>query len=355
MFRRSIQPFQVILYYVDYEFQSKRPNLVSNNLLDKLPWRRVLSIAEANGLLHPFCTKFLEETPMSEKSDSIKRKIRDEDKELFRFQKTMKVVQHLLKKGDIDFMFIKLYRGIPYVPRDVDILLKREDLQAAVSLFRKNGFNVEAFSDVEIGCERPDLLKVDLYCGFYYVSLPFLDTKFLWENQRIVNIFGVNCIIPSFEADFLSLVIHSLLGHRRLSLLDFLYAKNLLHSEYLNFEDMLRETEKYGWTSAFIRVTEKIRDIYNRLYFKANTPRSLDFPYIFSTKFVLGGFQSFAGLGVNTKIKFLLSAVLDATYHRYISVRYVIPFELPDIVKNFIANRLYEVRKQRGDRKRFFN
>jgi len=344
----------VILYYVDDEYQSKHPNLASENLLDKLPLRQVLRVAEANGLLYPFCTKFLEETHTSEKSDLIRTKIRDESKELLRFVKTIKVVQHVLEKGDIDFMFIKLYRSMPYVPRDVDILLRREDLQAAVSLFRKNGFNVEAFSDVEIGCERPDLLKVDLYCGFYYVSLPFMDTKFLWANQRTVDICDVSCIVPSLEADFLSLVIHSLLGHRRLSLLDFLYAKHLLYSECLNFDDMLRETGKYGWKNAFVRVSEKIRDIHNDLYFKSNTLRSFNFPYTFSTKFILESFQSLAGLGVNTKIKFMLSALLDAMYHRYVSVGYAVPFEMPDRVKSFVMGSFYEARKQRGDRKRFF-
>jgi hypothetical protein len=115
----------------------------------------------------------------------------------------------------------------------------------------------------------------------------------------------------------------------------------------------LRETEKYGWTNAFIRVSDTIRNIYEPLYSESNTLQPFDFPYIFSTKFVLEAFQGFADLPINSRRKFMfmLSAMLDAAYHRYVFARYIVPFEIPSRAKNFVMKKLYHVRKQRGDRK----
>jgi len=353
LFHRIGQLNQIVLYYVDDEYRSQYPDLAKGTLHDEQSLIQALRIAEINGLLYPFCSKLLEEPHMKEKLGLIETKIRGENKRLFLLRKTLGTMEELFKKGNLDFMFIKLYRGIPYAPRDVDVLIRHEDILDVISLFRKNGFDVEAFGDVEIQCQRADLLKVDLYCGFYYLSLPFIDDDFLWKDPRVVDVQGVDCPIPGFEADFLSLVIHSLLGHRRLSLLDFLYAKSLLNSERLSFYKMQKEAEKYGWAYAFTKVVHKLEDIHVSLYSSPNFPKGNSFPFVYSTKFVFEAFEGFAGLPVDMRAKFLfaLSAFLDAIYHKYLNVRQVVPYDIPNQLKNIVAKSLYKVRQQRGDRK----
>jgi len=353
LFLNSGQLNQIVLYYVDDEYRSLHPGLATGSIRDESSLMRALRIAETNGLLYPFCKKLLEESHMKEKSGLIETKIRIENKRILFLKKTLSVTEKLFKKENLDFLFIKLYRGVPYTPRDVDVLIRHEDLPSAISLFRKNGFDVQAFSDVEIQCQREDLLKVDLYCGFYYLSLPFVDDELLWRDCRIVDMYGFDCPIPGFEADFLSTVIHSLLGHRRLSLLDFLYAKSLLNSERLSFDTMLKEAEKYGWADAFNKVFHTLKDLHKSLYSSENFPKGIRFPLVYSTKFVFEIFQGFAGFNVDTRTKFLfaLSAFLDATYHKYLYVGQTLPLEIPKQLKNVINRSLYKVRRLRGDRK----
>jgi hypothetical protein len=322
-------------------------------ILDKGALTQSLRIAEINGLLYPFCSKLLEDSNIREKSDIVKTYMENEEKKLVLLKKTLSIIKELCEEEALDFMFIKLYRGISYAPRDVDVLIKPSDMRRTISIFKMNGFNVKIFSNVEIQCLRTDLLKVDLYCGFYYLSLPFIDDEFLWKDPRIVDMQGFDCPIPSPEADFLSIVIHSLLGHRRLSLLDFLYAKSLLNSRRLSFDKMLKEAEKYGWAHAFTKVFHTLEDLHESLYSNPNFPKGTRFPFVYPTKFVFKAFQGFAGLPVNTRTKFLfaLSAFLDATYHTYLDVGQVVPIEIPEQLKNIVAKSLYKVRQQRGDRK----
>ena len=353
MFHRSGQLNQIVLYYVDDEYRSQHPDLVAGTFRGEHSLMQALRISEANGLLYPFCSKLLEEPHMKEKSSLIKTKIRNENKRLLLLRKTLSVIMELFERENLDFMFIKLYRGIPYAPRDVDVLVKPNDTRSTISLFKNNGFNVEVFSDVEIQCQRADLLKVDLYCGFYYLSLPFIGDEFLWKDHRIVDMQGFDCPIPGFEADFLSMVIHSLLGHRHLSLLDFLYAKSLLNSERLSFSKMLKEAENYGWAYAFAKVFHTLEDLHESLYLSSHSSKGINFPFIYSTKFVLEAFQGFAGLPVDAKTKFLfvLSAFFDATYHKYLDIRHVAPIEIPNEIKNILSKSLYKVRGFRGDRR----
>jgi len=342
----------LVLYYVDDEYCKTHPNLPTTMRNKKADWVKALRIAKENGLLHYFSRRLLDnggELP----SNLLGRVIEQEEMSFVKLRETLYFVNSLFKDEGLDFMFIKLYRGISYAPRAVDILVKHKDMLRAISLFKKNGFKVESFSDVEIQCQRADLLKVDLYCGFYYLSLPFIDDEFLWRDHRIVAIEGVDCVVPAFEADFLSLVIHSLLGHGHISLLDFLYAKGLLNSERLSFDKMLKEAEKYGWAHAFTKVFRTLKELHESLYSSPNFPKGIRFPFVYSTKFTFEAFQAFAGLPVDmqTKLFFILSAFLDAAYHKYLNTGQVISMEIPKQLKSIIAKSLYKVRQQRGDRK----
>jgi hypothetical protein len=342
----------LVLYCVDGEFRKKHPNFLAN-IKDERVWMNALRVADANGLLFYFCKRVVEEGSTFRRPFNAEMIVRREEEKFSQLRRTLAFLSSLFADNGMDFRFIKLYRGLPYVPRDVDVLITSEEVFDVVSLLRRRGFAVDSFDDVEIRCQRAGLLKVDLYCGFCYLSLPFIDEGFLWRDSRIVDVQGVDCPIPGFEADFLSLVIHSLLGHRRLSLLDFLYAKSLLNSERLRFDKMLKEAEKFGWAHAFTKVFHALEDLYESLYSIVDFPRGISFPFVYSTKFVFEAFEGFAGLPVDVRTKFLfgLSAFLDAIYHKYLNLWQVIPIEIPKQLKNIVAKSLYKVRQQRGDRK----
>jgi hypothetical protein len=353
LFNSSCQLIPIILYYLDDEYHSLHPNLPTESIKNKEVLLQSLRIAETNGLLYPFCRRLLKEPFLKPSFGIIRAQLKSEERSLAHLRVTLQAVKALFEEESMEFMFIKLYRGEAYAPRDVDVLVKPAEMQSAISKFERNGFYIKTFSDVEIKCEKTGLLKVDLYSGFHYLSSSFIDEVSLWKNLRIVDVQGVDCPIPSIEMDYLSLMIHSLLGHRRLSLLDFLYAKGLLNSAYLSFSWMQREAEKCGWAFAFEKVSNKVNSLHESLYSSTSFPNEICFPFIFSTKFVLEIFQGFATLSIGRreKIIFVLSAFLDGLYHKYLNVWQDVPIAIPEQLKDAISRSLYEIRERRGDQK----
>lgn len=353
MFDRSSELIPIILRFVDGEFSRLHPRTSIDLIKDRRLLFQSLRIAETNGLLYPFCCGLLGEPFLKDDFGMIEAYVKNEENTLSLLRKTLQSVKVLFEEESLDFMFIKLYRGMEYAPKDVDVLVKSEDMQTAISMLKRDGFGVEVLSDVEIKCQKAGILRVDLYSGFYYLSWPFIDENSFWEDTRKVDIQGVNCSIPSLEVDFLSLIIHSLLGHRRLSLLDFLYAKSLMRSERFNFHKIMSRAEERGWGNAFEKAFQILSDLYQSLYLGADCPNGIRFPLVFSTKFTLGAFNGFACFPVKRtkKIFFIISAFLDATYHSYLSAWQVVPIEIPTPLKVAISRSLYKVREYRGDRK----
>ena len=349
--RTSGYAVSLVLYYVDEEYREIHPNILTTVGNEKTAWEKAVRIAKENGLLYYFCKRLLEDGGKLP-SDSLRTMIRREEKNLIKLRKTLHFASSLFEEEGLDFRIIKLYRGIPYAPRDVDILVREKQKQQIFSALKSRGVTVKTFNGVETQCEKEGLLKIDLYQGFYYLSVLFLDAEFLWKGSRTVNICGVKCPILNLEADFLSLLIHALLGHRCLGLLDFLYAKSLINGN-LTFNELVQQAEKHRWYRAFQTMLSTIQTIYHQLYLNPNTTKSTIFPYAFSSKFILKALQGFVGLPVSTEKKFvfIFSTLIDNIYLRYQRVQRSAPVEMPAEIKDFMMKFMHKVRSLSGDRK----
>jgi len=340
----------LVLYYVDDEYRKTHPDLLT--MIGNKPdvWLKAIAIARENGLLYYFSKRVIEEGKFS--NEPFKKIVEQEEKNLIKLKKTLHFINSLFEREGLDFMFIKLYRGIPYAPRDVDILVRKEQSHQIFAALKRRNITLKRFNGVETQFKEEGLLKVDLYQGFYYLSLDFLDGEFLWKDSRTVNVSGVDCLIPSYEADFLSLIIHAILGHRYLSLLDFLYAKSLLNRK-LNLDESLRQAKKYGWSSAFLTMVSTIQNIHQELYLGANTTKLINFPYTFSPRFILKAFQGFSNMPISAKTKFtfILSTMIDSVFHEYQMIQRSTSFEAPDEVKNAVMRIIHKVRGLSGDYK----
>jgi len=342
----------LILFYLDKEFRNLHPNLSATIENSNFRWAQTLRVAEENGLLYYFLKNLLEEKALELRSDLLTKIMSREERNFERLRKTLDFFCSFFKDENADFVFIKLYRGLPYTPRDVDILVKSEEMLRIKSALKQNGFSVKTYNTVETSCRKEGLLRVDLYQGFYYLSLPFFDEEFLWKDPRKIDICGVKCLIPNREADFLALLIHALLGHRYLSLLDFLYAKSFLKG-CGDFNELLHQTRKYGWSRAFLRMIYTLQNIQQMLYSSSDTTKFISFPYLFSPRFIWEAFQGFTNMPVNTKTKFMFisSTLVDKAFFRYQLLQRFIPIEMPDEVKGLIMKSIYKVRHWAGDRK----
>jgi len=348
MFGRGFnEAISLVLYYIDDEYRKTHPNLFPRNKPDV--WLKAIRIAKENGLLYYFAKRVAEEEKVLR--DPFEKIVEQEERNFIKLKQTLEFINSLFGQEGFNFMFIKLYRSIPYTPRDVDILIRKEESHQVFMALKRRNIKLK-FNSVETHFEEKDLLKVDLYKGFHYLTLDFLDDEFLWKNPRTANICGIKCFIPSYEADFLSLIIHSLLGHRYLSLLDFLYAKLLLNSK-LNFDEVLSQSKKYGWDSTLLMMISIIKDIYQELYLGANIAKPINFPYVFPPGFILKVFQGFSNMPISMEIKlpFIFSTLVDKVFHMYQILSMSTSLKVPDEAKDMLMKAVYKVRSWSGDYK----
>lgn len=352
MFGKSYKDaLSLLLYYIDDEYKKAHPDLPL--LVKKKPdiWIKAMAIARENGLLYYFSQRLYgNRRKVDLPKELLINMIKDEERGFAKLRNTLLFLDSLFKSEEIDFIIIKLYRNIPYVPRDVDILIREDQINRLFSALKKNNITVSSFSKgVETQFQKEGLFKVDVYARLSYFSRNFLEERFIWSNPRFINICGIECPVLSYEADFLLLIIHSLLGHRYLSLLDFLYAKFLLNNKCLGFDKVLYQVKKYQWDFAFLTMIHEIKNIYQKLYLDMDA-KVINFPYRFSTQFLLRVIES---LKVNEKAKitFLLSTLIDQTYYQYLMAQRSIPLKISDRTKNWIMRIIHLVRSIEGDQK----
>jgi hypothetical protein len=334
------------LYYVDDEFRKIHPDLPT--IIGNRPgiWLKTAVIAKENGLLYYFSKRLFEEGILSK--STLEYMVKEEKKGFEKLRNTLAFIKSVFEGEGLDFRIIKLYRHIPYVPKDVDILIRKDQSDHVFAVLGKKGI-IRSFSNgVEAQFRKKDLFKIDLYQGFHYFSLNFFDDEFLWKNPRVVNICGIECPIPSYEADFLSTVIHSFLGHEHLSLLDFIYIKDLMNKIY-NLNEILHQVRKYNWSYAFLSMISTVIRFYQEIYLESK--KIIDFPCMFSPKFILKAFNGFVNMPINTRAKFafILSSLINNLFHKYQKFQRFIPIEIPKDIKDLIMKCTWKVRSLSGD------
>jgi hypothetical protein len=311
-------------------------------------WLKAFRISKESGLLYYFSTRLLSKKILS--NSLLERIIDEEEKGLRKLRNTLIFIKSIFEDEGLDFRVIKLYRGIPYVPKDVDILIRKDQSNQVFRVLKKRGIAVKSFSNgVETQFQKEGLFKVDIYSGFRYLSLDFFEETYLWENPKAITICNVECPTLNNEADFLLLNIHAFFGHRYLSLLDFLYAKSLLKD--LNFDEVLYQAKKYQWDNILLTMILVVKDIYFAQYYTTNDQKVIVFPYTFSPKFILGIVENLREMSLTTKTTFLLSTLIDQAFYQYKIFQQLVPVEIPDWIKNIFMMPIYKVRSLSGDRK----
>jgi hypothetical protein len=348
--KSSVNATSLVLYCLDPEFRIAHPDILNFAGDKEIAWLKALRIADENGLLYVFSRQLMQED-MRVPRELLRSIIFQEERLMIKLGKTLRFINSFFAETALDFMFIKLYRHVPYVPRDVDLLVKKKDGQRLIYELKKRNISVKISSGVESQFEKADLLRVDVYQGFVYLSHQFLDDEFLWRDSRMVDICGVNCRIPSLEADMLSLLVHALFGHRYLSLLDFLYAKELLH-QGIDADRLFKKDEHRKGNYAFITMLATINRICQKLY-STNPSGSVDFPFVLSPKQVLQAIEGCVDVPIHARLKlsFILSTLFDRAFNRYQIMRRSAEIDVPDRMKNLLMRSIYTTRSWAGDHK----
>jgi hypothetical protein len=334
----------LLLYCFDDEYHETYSQFIHEIISKKQVLCDALKIARDDGLSYYFCKRLLEEgvKPTYE----ILKELDEQKRNVLKFRETLSFLSQFLKNERLDFRFIKLYRSVPYIPRDIDVLIKDYQFDDVLSAFNKIGADIKVYENEDISCKIGDLVKVDLYKGFYYFSSCFIDTEFLWKKPRIVHIQDICCQIPNSEADFLSTLIHALFGHGYLSLLDFLYAKSLL-KESLDLNAIENHVKDHGWFYAYKMLTNVIQDIQRTLCLDSKATKHVNFPYRFPLNFIFKAFQSLSfQVDKSIKFTFIVEKLIDDVFYEYQLVHKKIPIIIPEWIKKSVNSFVPKIKSR---------
>jgi len=255
-----------------------------------------VKLAERNGLYY-YLMRTFKELNLDLPFESEKR-WQEENRRLEELKKTITLLNDVAEACGVRYIWIKSCNRIPHVPRDVDIFVRKEEEGAIAAALAGEDMHYDQPSKIQVLLEKKGLLRVDIYTELCYFTVDLLSEDFLWSSVIEGETFGI--VYPNLnrEADFLLCLVHALFGHRSMSLLDFLYLKDMRSKIQT---DVCREQASlYGWGDIFNRVLKKFDEISDRIY-KERKP--VQFPYIFDTKFVVSCISMIEGLHLDTAKK----------------------------------------------------
>ncbi|MEM2704249.1 MAG: hypothetical protein QXR45_13950 [Candidatus Bathyarchaeia archaeon] len=148
-----------------------------------------------------------------------------------RFLCALKIAASVFVKERVKFVVFKTLRPVPDAPVDIDLLVpNRKCLLEAIAILRKH-FKVEIWStDVySAGLRLPDIGEyIDIYFKPHVANFVYLNNNMILKNPRYFELDEVRIPLPSFEAEALSIVAHSIIKEQLVTLNDIISVAVLL-------------------------------------------------------------------------------------------------------------------------------
>ncbi len=306
----NLDPMKVVLSVVDPEY----PNDIHVEEIAKNRdlLKAAIKLAEQNGLYYYFILR-LKELNINLSFLEEERWNKEEQK-LSELKETIKLLNKVSNDYGIDYILIKACNTIPHIPRDVDIFVHKGEKRKITEPLGNSGMKCVRSDIAQTTLKKEKYLETDIYTGIRYFGVEFLDENFLWNSNVKSKIFGIEYPGLNEEADFLLTLIHSLFGHRVITLLDFLHIKSLRN----NIRD-INLCRKYayekGWGAVFDFVLNELDSLRRRIYKEGEI---IHFPYLFGTNFILRCVSMVDGLYINksNKIFLRISLILDKVIYR---------------------------------------
>lgn len=212
------------------------------------------------------------------------------NKSVVLLKRTLNLIKKLSDKLGKDILVIKLHHPYPLTFEDVDILVRQEDFRDVVRVLETEGMRDVSrqtrlalikrlqHRNQELSMWKRGFWEIELYTDFSWSRLHSLNAPFCWRNTRRVNIFGIECQVPSPEADLLILVNHAIFKEGKVTLRDFLYMNSILDQK-VNVKIQFTEAKKFGWEQPFLALISKLREWY-KSPFKEIQFKNICFPYM---------------------------------------------------------------------------
>jgi hypothetical protein len=344
----NLDPMKVVLSVVDPKYPKDIP--VEEISKDEKLLKSAIKLAERNGLYYCFVHRLIELNPDLALSDEEQERWDNELQKLPALKNTFTFLNEMQLRDGIDYILIKACTSIPHLPRDVDILVRIEDKDRIYDIFKSAGMEVVYSNPVETAFNKEGYMKLDIYSGIEYVGVNFIDSGFLWDSKVEVEDEMIGVKYPSLndEANFLLLLVHSIFGHRSMSLLDFLHTRSLM-ADIQDIGVCRGHAYERGWGVVFDMGLERLKAVYETIY---KDDGVVPFPYLFDRKFMVGCVASMEGLYMNKREEMFFSLSLGLDRVAYELARspfydYLMAFGAGRRMFNYLG---YFVRARRGDR-----
>ena len=338
-------PAEIVLSIVDPEYPSDIR--VEEIVEDRNLLKAAIKFAERNGLYYYFALRLRESNIDLSFLKKEQEHWEGELQKLSALKKTFAFLNDMQKNYGIDYILIKACTRIPHVPRDVDIFVRIKDREKIYNIFKREGMETIYSNDVETAFNKEGYMKLDIYSRIQYIGMNFIDGAFFWNSKVEDGMFGIKYLGLKDEANFLLLLIHSIFGHRNMTLLDFLHMRALLSN---TDKRVCRDyAYKKGWGRVLDMGLERLESLYRTIYKEGEV---ILFPYLFNRKFMSNCVASIEGLEMKKreKVFFNISLGLDRLTYELEKMPfydYLLAFNTGRRIFNSLG---YFVRNRRGDR-----
>lgn len=158
-----------------------------------------------------------------------------------RFLCGLETVASVFVEERVKFVVFKTLRPVPDTPTDIDLLVpNRKCSLEAIAILRKHfKVEIEGTDVYSAGLRLPDIGEfIDIYIKPHVANFVYLNNNMILENPRYFELNEVRIPLPSFEADALSIVAHSIIKEQLVTLNDLISVTVLL--EQGHFADFIK-------------------------------------------------------------------------------------------------------------------
>ncbi|MFX0134621.1 MAG: hypothetical protein ACFFDN_13355, partial [Candidatus Hodarchaeota archaeon] len=277
---------------------------------DKNLFKKIFNMAKKNGLDYLFIEKIKKYKGFI-LDDNI---LDDNNARLYEYKKILTILNEISEKYRINYIVIKACDTIAHIPRDVDIFVKKSDRINMVKKLKNYGMKCMQSSVTETSLKL-NHLKVDIYTELCYLGYEFIDENYLWDSKIETELFKIKYPGLRTNASFLITLVHSLFGHRNITLLDYLHIKNLIN-DIQNIEICRKYAYKKGWGCIFDMYSRYLKVLDVKIYKEGN---NVIFPFLFDKNFILMCLSSIRGFQMNNyrKISLYITFMQDEIIFKY--------------------------------------
>jgi len=152
---------------------------------------------------------------------------------------------------NIDYAVIKFFKPLAYVPSDIDLLVKREDLSDVLRKLQSIGYKPSVYEANCISLEGKTI--VDLYLNPDFMNIPYTSGEKLLKYVQVKRLKGVKIKALKPEAEAILALSHAIYKEQIITLNDYYTAKFYLNDKSLEIAEELKVLDAILYSMNFLK------------------------------------------------------------------------------------------------------